>query len=700
VKFSLDWLRAYVEMNEDAQQVATWLAAAGLPLDASEAWGADHILDVDVLANRPDCMCHLGMARELAARCKRPLQVPASEPVRGAGQSDQLASVEISAPELCSRYTGLVLTGVTVRPSPDWLQDRLLSIGLRPINNLVDATNFVLHEMGQPLHAFDLDQLAGAGVIIRRAEPGEVLVTLDEEKRILQPSDLVIADKSRVLALAGIMGGMDSEITSATTRVLIESAHFDRTAIRATSRRLGMHTDASHRFERGTDPGNTLTAALRAAELMLETCGGELAAGEIDVISAPPIPLALQLSLPNLNSLLGMELDGATSATALQSLGFAAEPVPGETSSLAVQVPTWRVDVTEEVDLIEEVARMVGYDQVPTTVPTFPSTTAGAECPTASADRSRAFLAAAGFSETIHFPMAQRDPQVVFSYPAIESENLVILDNPLNRQMDTLRTSLLPGLLTSLAHNRNRGNEDNHLFEVGRVFRESAPASETSGDLPLPEERTLVAAVATGSPEAPFWSNRSGPLGFFDLKGIIEGLTQRSGGEAPSFRTPPAGHSPPFLSRDVAALIEQNGVPAGWIGLLDGATVAGWDLTGEILAFELDLTLAPVEPPRTIYASLPRHPGADRDLAIILPEEVGYHEVEQLLRRHGGDILESVNVFDRYQGDPVPQGRVSLGVRLTFRAPDRTLTAPEMHDVVAGMVTALRSQLGGEIRDA
>ena len=310
------------------------------------------------------------------------------------------------------------------------------------------------------------------------------------------------------------------------------------------------------------------------------------------------------------------------------------------------------------------------------------------------------FLAAAGFSESIHFPMTARGPQETFAFPAGAGGNLVTLDNPMNRQMNTLRGSLLPGLLTSLAHNRNRGMEDIQLFEVGRVFREKTAIKDLQGDLPLPQERTLVAAIACGSPEPPYWSRRRDPLGFFDLKGILEALSLRALGQSPTLMRPDAAGQPAFLAAGTAALIHLKGVCAGWIGRLDGSTLAGWELPDHLLAFELDITAAPIAGPRTTYAPLPRHPSANRDLAIILPEEVGYHAVEELLRRHGGDQLESITLFDRYQGDPVPSGRVSLAVRLVFRAADRTLTAPEVQQVVTGMVEALRSDLDGELRDA
>ena len=700
MRFSLDWLRAYMELPETADQVAELLAQAGLPVDAVERWGADHTLDVDILANRPDCMCHLGLARELAARTGRPLRIPETNPTYGPEKAEDLATIEIVHGDLCSRYTALILTGVSVGPSPSWLQDRLASIGLRPINNLVDATNFVLHEMGQPLHAFDLDRLDGARVVVRRARAGEHMQTLDGENRSLEENDLVIADASRALAIAGVMGGADSEIASTTTRVLLESAHFAPEAVRRTSRRLGLHTDASHRFERGTDPGITLAAALRAADLIQKSGGGTLARGEIDVQSTPPERRSLCLSSAHVGALLGLEVACDRMAAVLTPLGFqVSAPEPGQEENLVVKVPTWRVDVREEVDLIEEVARMVGYDQIPATVPAFHSTTAHAPRPAAAWDRARSFMAAAGFAEAIHFPMASRGPQERFAAAVAGNGALVTLDNPMNRQMDTLRASLLPGLLNSLAHNRNRGRDHAQLFESGRIFREKAPASGKAREMALPVERTLLAAVSRGHGGLPHWGRQPRDLDFYDLKGILEGLVERAMGE-PAMLTPPGtGTAAEFLDPLAAAQVNIHEGMIGWIGRLAPAATASWDLPGDILAFEIDLTEAPAARPLAHHTPLPRHPAAERDLAIILPAEVRYHSLEALLRACGGSLLESVSLFDRYEGSPIPAGRISLAVRLTFRAADRTLTAPEVQNILDTMVSRLRTEQGGEIRD-
>ncbi len=694
MKFSLDWLRSYVELPEAPQRVAGLLAAAGLPVDAVEAWGADHVLDVDVLSNRPDCMGHVGLARELAARLGRPLRLPPAQPARGGGPASDLAAVEIADPDLCGRYTAVLLTGVKVGPSPDWLVDRLASIGLRPINNLVDVTNFVLHELGQPLHAFDLDRLAQHRIVVRRAAPGETLHTLDGVERRLEADDLVIADGRRPVALAGIMGGADSEIAPSTTRVLLESAHFAPRAIRRTARRLGMHTDASHRFERGADAGITVTAALRAASLMAEAAGGTVAGGELDAGSSPERRL-VTLSLERLARLLGLAVEPDRAAAALAALGFQAAPPEwsGGNARLEVTIPTWRGDVEREEDLIEEVARMVGYDAIPATLPALETGGAGSPRPAAPQDRARRNLAAAGFAEALNFPMSHREAQAPF---AGADARFVTLDNPMSSQMDTLRASLLPGLLGNVAHNLNRGRRDVRLFEVGKVFHESS-AGQAAGE--LPRERPAEAAAATGVLPGGGWHRPPAPLTFFDLKGTLEGLALACLGRPVQAR--PAGDGEAgFLDPAAASVLHGGNGPLGALGRLHPDLASSLDLPPETFVFELDLGGAPAALPPTAYAPLPRQPAADRDLALVVDAGCPYARIQEIIRDAGGAMLESVALFDRYVGDPVPAGKVSLAVRLVFRDPGRTLTADEVQAAQERIVERLQQDVQAELRDA
>jgi phenylalanyl-tRNA synthetase beta chain len=707
MKFSLDWLREYVDLPEEPARVAELLADAGLPVDTVERWGADHCLDVDVMANRPDCMCHVGLARELTARLGRPLKVPAVQPDRGRLQAAELAGVEISDPDLCPRYSALILTGIRVERSPDWLEDRLASIGQRPINNIVDVTNFVLHELGQPLHAFDLDRLEGGRIQVRPARNRESLQTLDGETRHLGTDDLIIADAVRPVALAGVMGGADTEISTRTTRVLLESAHFSPRAVRRTARRLGLRTDASHRFERGSDAGITLDAALRAAALILETAGGELAAGDLDVQPRPMASRALTLTLSRVTTLLGMPVDAETVSHSLASLGFAVD-LPewsGGDALFRVQVPSWRVDVEREVDLIEEVARMVGYDAIPATLPAMAAAHIDSRRPTALLDRARRFLAAAGFAEAINFPMSDRQSQEPFAEFLGSGRELVRLENPMSHQMDTMRASLIPGLVVNLVHNWNRGREDVRLFEAGRLFAERnpedrLPGAREPGDRMLPLERTAVAALACGGRQEPHWGRQWSAVDFFDIKGVVEELAHCVLGCRVRVENADDDESLSFLAPDVRARVCHGERVIGFLGRLRPTLPQVADVPAEVLVFELDLSDGESRTGGGPRQPLHRHPAADRDLAFFMKAGTPYDQVEQVVRKEGGTLLEAVVLFDRYFGPPVPAGQVSLAIRLTFRHPERTLTADEVQEIQDRIVRRLTSELDALLRDS
>jgi phenylalanyl-tRNA synthetase beta chain len=709
VKFSLDWIRSYVDLPEEPARVAELLAEAGLPVDTLERWGADTSLDVDVMANRPDCMCHVGLARELGARLRRPLTEPAARPARGRSRAAELATVEIEAASLCPRYSALVLTGVKVARSPDWLEDRLASIGQRPINNIVDVTNFVLHETGQPLHAFDLDRLEGRRIVVRPSREGETLQTLDGVRRNLRPADLVIADATRPVALAGVMGGADTEISAGTNRMLLESAHFDPLSVRRTARAQSLRTDASHRFERGSDVGVTLDAALRAAALIIETAGGELAVGDLDVQALPLEPRYVGLSLSRAVALLGLPLEAEAVSGALAALGFQVEPPEwsGGETLFQVRIPTWRVDVQRDVDLIEEIARMIGYDAVPATLAAVTTPFVAEQPPSALQDRARRFLAAAGFSEAINFPMSDGAVQAPFAGLAGAGGELVTIENPMSSQMDTMRASLIPGLVTSIQHNWNRGREDILLFETGRLFAEPGAADASrqtakhgdSRDLPLPVERPAVAAVACGGRRSPHWNRSSVPVDAFDLKGVVEELAGRVLGR--SIRVEPAaGDELPFLALGARAWVRDGTDTLGYLGRLDACVPGVAEISAEIYAFEIYLPDLDASAPPIRYRPLPRHPPAERDLALFLAAGVPYHELEDAIREAGRPLLESVRLFDRYSGHPVPAGQVSLAVRLVFRHAERTLGAEEVQAAQDRIVERLTTHLGAILRDS
>jgi phenylalanyl-tRNA synthetase beta chain len=704
VKFSLDWIRSYVDLPEEPARVAELLAEAGLPVDSAERWGADTSLDVDVMANRPDCMCHVGLARELAARLERPLHEPVARPERGKSRAADLAAVEIEDGDLCPRYSALVLTGVRIGRSPDWLEDRLASIGQRPINNIVDVTNFVLHETGQPLHAFDLDRLEERRIVVRKARRGETLRTLDGVVRDLRPADLIIADAARPVALAGIMGGAETEITSRTSNVLLESAHFDPVSVRRTARGLGLRTDASHRFERGSDVGITLEAALRTAVLILETAGGELCEGDLDVQSVPPRHRQVRLSLSRTTALLGLPLETEIVVRTLTALGFQVEPPEwsGGETLFQVRVPTWRVDVEREVDLIEEVARMVGYGAVPASLPALAASGITGPSPSSLQDRARRFLAAAGYSEAVNFPMSDEALQAPFAGFAGSGGDLVKIANPMSSQMDTMRASLVPGLLGNLLHNWNRGRENIRLFETGRLFTEAVSAGEPgeAQDLPLPVERPAVAAIACGGRAEPHWNRPATPLDYYDLKGVVEELAVRVLDREVRMEPAAEGGALPFLAPGTRAWVRNGTGILGYLGRLDRSVPGVSEVSPDIFVFELDLSGQEASAPVVRYRPLPRHPAAERDLALFLDAGVPYHELESIIREAGSPLLESLRLFDRYSGHPVPPGQISLAVRLRFRHAERTLGAAEVQASQDRIVERLRADLGATLRDS
>ena len=692
MRFSLEWLRTHVDLPEAPEVIARLLAEAGLPADAVTPAGADVHLDLDVLSNRPDCMSHAGLARELAARLGRPLQpAPPDPPARGPRAAGDLVEVRIEAPDLCSRYSALVLTGVRVADSPEWLRGRLLAIGQRPVNNVVDTTNFVLHDLGLPLHAFDLDRLNGARIRVRRAGAGETLRTLDGQDRRLPTDTLVIADAERAVAIAGVMGGEATEISAATTRVLIEAAHFNPVSIRRAARAAGLHTDAAHRFERGTDPAATLAAARRAAGLLIELTGAALAPGAVDVVPVPVVPRTVALRAARLALLLGLEIPEERARAALVALGFAVRAAAGV---LTVTVPTWRVDVEREEDLIEEVARQIGYDAIPQRVPRPAPVGESRPSPALGPDRVRRCLAASGFAETLSFPMSDPERQALFTRP---DTALVQLDNPLTPQMAVLRASLLPGLLAALAHNRNRGRAAARLFEVGRVFAETRPAGTTAAPA-LPGERLGIAALACGSGTARHWRGGAPPDDPWDMRGVVETLAVRV--LDASLEVEPADDGlPAALEPGLSGMLRLAGRPAGVMGCLRPETAARLDVPPETVLFELHVDVVPARLPARPVRSLPRHPSAERDLALVLGLDVPYARVAAAVAASGGELLESMEPFDRWTGRGIAPGQVGLGIRLSFRHPDRTLQAAEIRAALEAIVARLAADCGASLRE-
>ena len=683
MRFSRNWIAAYAELPGDTRTLAEALSMLGLVVDDARPSGEDLVLELDLPSNRPDVMNHVGIARELAIRLRVPFRPPVIGALGDGPDTASLAEVLLEDPSGCTRFVACAVLDVQIGESPAWLRERLEAIGLRPINNVVDVTNYVMWELGRPMHAYDLDRLAGHRLRVRRARAGETLVTLDEVERRLTVEDLVIADDERPVGLAGVMGGADTGVTAQTRRVLLECACFDAVSVRRMARRHGLHTDASHRFERGLSHEGILQATVRAAGLLAEFAGGRVAAEVIDARTAAPEPLGLSLRRTRLDGYLGTAVPDAEVREILERLGFAVRPAA---HGWDVSVPLRRTDVSREVDLIEEVARFHGYDRLPSTLPLLRrSDKRGASPPLRDERHLRALCAALGYWEAMTFVFTA-EPQQRGFLPADAA--LLPLANPLSEDMAVLRRSLLPGLLDAVARNVNRGTDRVRLFEVGRSFRPG------EGDAPPLERRTL-ALVAYGPAAAPHWARPARAMAFADLKGDVETIGRRMGwGRAEWTRLDRDG----FQSGSVARVLwpEATGVA----GKVDPAVAARYGLETPVWAAELDVEAALGRPrtPRPV-AELPRFPASARDVSLLLPADVAYGQVEKVLREQAAGLpLEQVRLLDVYTGEDLPAGHRALTLRLTYRSSESTLTSEQVEAAHEALVAHLEQQLGARRR--
>ncbi|HEX5757649.1 MAG TPA: phenylalanine--tRNA ligase subunit beta [Thermoanaerobaculia bacterium] len=691
--FSLEWLSEYVEIpggEDGARELARRLTGAGLAVEQLARRDGDLLFDVDVTTNRVDCMCHVGLAREVAVVLDEPLRRPPAAAEESPEPIAELAALAVEDPEGCPRYVARVVRGVTVGPSPEWLRRRLEAIGQRSINNVVDVTNYVLWELGQPLHAFDLARLAGSRLVVRRAAPGEKLVTLDGAPRELDAEILVIADAERPVALAGMMGGADSEVTAATADVLLESAHFDRRRVRAAGRRFGLHTDASHRFERGTDPEGCPEAASRAALLLAEVAGGVVAHGALDLrwAEAPSWTPRGFLDLGRLQAFAGAEVPRSDVKRWLNGLGFRLRAL--DDAVWEVTAPSWRYFDMEPrpaeegkepkiypADLYEEVLRLYGYDRIPANLPAVAGPDAPAGPEAARRRRLRDQLAACGYAEAIN--LAFVDPREDESFPSLRpSAPALQLANPLSERLALLRRSLLPGLVESARFNQRRGAPFVQLFEVGRVF---FPPSGNRAEAALPDEPEMVALVCGGRRGTPWDGARD--LDLFDLKGVLEELAESFGG-----RFEARAADLPGLVRGAAAELVLRGEVVGSFGQVAGEE--GYALYAAELAVE---PLVAGEPALAVAAPS-RLPGVAADYTLTHPVGVSWAELERAIARAAPPDLASFRLKDRYRGPGVPEGAVNTTITFLYNARDRSLTQEEVNERQAALTAELERRFG------
>jgi phenylalanyl-tRNA synthetase beta chain len=682
MKISPHWLRDFVDLPVEYARLADELTLAGVAVEGISGSGDNTVFEMEITTNRPDAMNHYGVAREASALYDLPLRSIDPKLPSPQGKSD--VTIDIQEPELCPRFTVREIRGVTVKPSPPNIASRLQLLDQRPISNAVDATNYVLWESGKPTHVFDLDLLEGRRLIIRKAQAGETLKTLDGVERKLSTEDLVVADAKKPVGLAGVMGGFDTMITERTKNILIESAWWDPVTVRRMSKRHGIHTDASHRFERGADFESTVVSTNRVAELILNSGGGTLIGDVIDVIARKLDLAPVELDLREVRRILGEELSASEINRILTRLGFTV--LPGNEDTYLVHIPSWRLDIEREIDIIEELARLHGYDKFPNTLPTYSGEVR--ELPDAHKDaRLRGGLLALGYNETISLTFISKDDARRFS-AAAELD----LANPLSDEASVMRTSMVPSMLNMLAYNLNRGSDNVRLFEAGNVF-------EASGAGALPLEMKRISMGATGSVDAEVVRGlapgaAARPFSFFDLKGDIETLLAPFSQWTLYYDAQTGDYYHP--GRSARAVLD--GATVAQFGQIHPDVAAARKLRQDVFVAEIYLDRLYQHDLRQVrYEALPRFPAVERDFSFVFDDGengVDFEKIHQSVAGLGVAELRSFVPVEIFRGEKVGAGKYSILMRAKFQSSERTLRDDEVAQWAAQIAKALEA-LGG-----
>jgi phenylalanyl-tRNA synthetase beta chain len=682
MKISYNWLGELVTLTLNPKELAERLTMAGLAVEGIERIRDDHILDFDLTSNRPDALSHFGIAREAALICGTALTPRLVKLDEGDEPVESAASVEILDPDLCPRYAARVVRGVKVAPSPKWLVDRLESIGQRSVNNIADITNYVMFEMNQPTHAFDLNLLHGHRIIVRRPRAGEQITTLDGFERELAPEMLIIADADRPVAIAGVMGGADTEISESTKDVLIESAYFNPASVRHTARVLGMDTEASYRFARGADFEGQVRAADRVAEMVAEMSGGQVQKGALDVYPAPITRDSVSMRESRIERLTGLKVSIDQAASILRALEFEVE-LDAAKKQLRAVAPAFRVDILREEDLVEEVARHVGYDLVDVTLPMW-----GGAGKHPSGDKQRRnlrrALTALGFDEAYSFSFVNGERDRLFRRSGTAAATLL---NPIDVNQSEMRASLVTGLLDAVQHNFNQGTRDVKLFEIGRVFEASA-----SDERPI--EREVLGIAMTGSVFPDDWRGAK-QIDFYDLKGAVEAALSTlniSGFTINRARVE-------YLHPGQSAVLARDGEEIARFGSLHPRVASLYKFRQPVFVGELEFEkLLGLPPDQVRYSALPRFPAASRDVSALMPDNVMWVDIETAVRDLGISEIESVRIFDMYKGKEMREGFHSLAFRVIYRAEGRTLKDEEVAGMHERVRALLESRFGAQLR--
>jgi phenylalanyl-tRNA synthetase beta chain len=683
MKISVEWLKEYVDLPETTATLKEDLTLSGLVVESVGDYEGDAVLELEITSNRPDCLSHFGTAREVAALYRRPLKLPAARKRLRLRKERIPYSVEILDSRLCPRYTGLLMDDIRVGPSPSWMQRRLNSAGMRPVNNIVDITNFVLLELGHPLHAFDFHQLRGGRIVVARARDGQKMTTLDGTERLLDGEMLLINDGEGPVAIAGVMGGLHSEISDSTRVVLLECAYFDPVSVRRTAKRLGLSTEASYRFERGADWDDTVGAIARTCTLIEELAGGRIAGSLRDVYPTKLGPVEIELHRSRAESLLGVKLTDEFVESTLRRLNF--KLVRRGKGAWNVICPTYRADMELEADLIEELARFHGYQNIPTTIP--PARSAGIPSPLHENESiARRILLGLGYSEAVNLSFAAESEYLEFPPPA--GCGRVAIRNPLTEDTQFMRSALSPGLVRSARRNFNHDEHQVRLFEIGNVYRAAQNGK--------PVEIATLGLLATGDFANHNWTHPEGSFDFFHLKGVVTALLQ-------GMKSGPAEIAPaddvPWLNLADASAIFVDGQRVGVIGSLHPELEEKYKLKQPVFLAEIDfaslsqLAFIPAQ-----YEPLPRYPAAERDLSFLVGRQTSYGAIRSGIESLRIGELARVNLIDVYEGEKVPADKISLTLRLTFQDREKTLTVDRVQGFSDNILNYLKSTFGAILR--
>jgi phenylalanyl-tRNA synthetase beta chain len=682
MKISIEWLKEYVDIQESPEKLKEDLSMIGQLVEGTAEAPGTAVLEIEVTSNRPDCLSHIGIAREVAALYRRPLRYPPVQQKLSVSPEKIPYAIEIKDPELCPRYVGLVLDGVTVGPSPEWMQRRLEAAGMRPLNNVVDITNYVLLEMGHPLHAFDFDVLRRAKIVVARARAGDKFKTLDGIERDLDADMLMINDGEGPVAIAGVMGGLNSEISPTTRRVLLESAYFQPISIRRTSKRLGLSTEASHRFERGADWNNTTAAIARTCLLIEQLAGGRIAGSLQDAYPAKKEPVIVQLRQKNAASLLGVDVTSEFIESILTRLEFKLEK-KGE-GIWDVICPTHRADMELEADLIEELARFYGYGNIPSSLP--PSKIVGAHSPNYVLENTiRNLLTGQGYCEAVNLSFASEADHADF--PPAEGDRVAV-KNPLTEDTQYMRTTLAPGLVRSAKRNFNYDQRQVCLFEIGKVYRPGPDGT--------PAEKNTLGILSTGGFTGQNWTTGASEPTFFHIKGVVSALL--CGIRIHSFGIE-ATDRIGWLNPAEAAVLKIGAETVGVLGSLAPALEEKYKIKQPVYLIEIDFErLAPYAFSPIQYEPLPKYPSVERDMSMVVDRDVAYRSISGGIRELGIKELAGIDLIDVYEGEKIPEGKVSLTFRFTFQDRERTLTVDRVQGFIDTVLLYMKNTFGAGLR--